>query len=137
MLSLLNPVFLVGAVTAAIPLALHLLHHKRARPGEWPSLKFLHSSQKRTAHRKRLTDLLLLVLRMALLAMLSVALAQPFLRNPEEGAATSIYLASSPDVTEVTGRYFVDGVPVESSPESYEGKAAIRLWESSRQLVGF
>jgi NAD(P)-dependent dehydrogenase (short-subunit alcohol dehydrogenase family) len=70
------------------------------------------------------------------LGRIGVRLAQPFLRNPEEGAATSIYLASSPEVRNVTARYFVDCMPEESSPESYDEEAAVRLWENSRKLVG-
>ncbi len=81
MFTLLNPWFLIGAFSAGIPLALHLLHHRKATPVEWPSLKFLKTSQKRTAHRKRIEDLLLLILRMALLIVLSAALAEPFIKG--------------------------------------------------------
>jgi len=79
--TLLNPLFLVGALAAGIPIAIHLLAHKRSKPVEWPSLKFLASSQKRTARRKRLQDLLLLLLRVSLLVLLSVALAKPFMKG--------------------------------------------------------
>ena len=55
--------------------------------------------------------------------------------TPEEGARTVIYLASSPEVEEVTGRYFVEEKPVESSPISRDEAAARRLWELSEQLA--
>jgi hypothetical protein len=55
--------------------------------------------------------------------------------SPEEGAETSIYLASSPDVTGVTGKYFVKKEPVPSSPASYDEAAARRVWEVGAQMT--
>jgi retinol dehydrogenase 14 len=59
-----------------------------------------------------------------------------FLKTPEKGAATSIYLASAPDVEGVTGTYFADSKPKTSSPSSYDAAAAGRLWQISLDLVG-
>jgi len=56
--------------------------------------------------------------------------------SPEEGAKTSVYLASSPDVAAVTGRYFVKETPVESSPQSRDASAALRLWRLSEEMTG-
>jgi NAD(P)-dependent dehydrogenase (short-subunit alcohol dehydrogenase family) len=56
--------------------------------------------------------------------------------TPEEGAETSIYLAVSPDVERVTGKYFVRKAPASSSRESYDAAAARRLWEASERLSG-
>ena len=55
--------------------------------------------------------------------------------NPEAGARTSIYLASSPDVEGVTGKYFVKQKAVPSSPASYDEAAAKRLWQVSAELT--
>ena len=44
--------------------------------------------------------------------------------SPDDGARTSIYLASSPDVAAISGRYFVKEQPVESSPQSRDAAAA-------------
>jgi NAD(P)-dependent dehydrogenase (short-subunit alcohol dehydrogenase family) len=57
-------------------------------------------------------------------------------QTPLEGAQTSIYLATSPEVEGVTGKYFADKRPVRSSPASYDLEAARRLWEISLNLVG-
>jgi len=57
-------------------------------------------------------------------------------KNVEEGAQTSIYLASSPEVEGVTGKYFVDCKPVPSSAASYDEAAAHRLWQISAEMVG-
>jgi retinol dehydrogenase 14 len=62
-------------------------------------------------------------------------LVRLFLKPPEKGAATSIYLASSPEVEGVTGKYFVDSKPKTSSPSSYDTAAAARLWQISLDLV--
>jgi retinol dehydrogenase 14 len=63
-------------------------------------------------------------------------LARPFMKSPEKGAATSIYLASSPEVQRVTGRYFANCKPKTSNKLSYDTAAAARLWQVSEQLVG-
>jgi NAD(P)-dependent dehydrogenase (short-subunit alcohol dehydrogenase family) len=67
---------------------------------------------------------------------LAFTLARPFLKTPEQGAATSIHLASAPAVEGVTGQYFVDSKPKASSKSSYDETAAARLWQISADLVG-
>jgi NAD(P)-dependent dehydrogenase (short-subunit alcohol dehydrogenase family) len=54
----------------------------------------------------------------------------------EEGAETTIYLATSPEVEGVTGRYFYKKQPIESAPLSYDEEVQRRLWEVSESLVG-
>lgn len=54
----------------------------------------------------------------------------------EDGAKCSIYLASSPDVQGVSGKYFnYDLKETRSSDESYDEAEAKRLWDVSEQLV--
>jgi retinol dehydrogenase 14 len=55
---------------------------------------------------------------------------------PEKGAETSIYLASSPEVEGVTGKYFENRREISSSRESYDEAAARRLWDISARLTG-
>jgi NAD(P)-dependent dehydrogenase (short-subunit alcohol dehydrogenase family) len=57
-------------------------------------------------------------------------------KSPEEGAETSVYLASSPDVEDVSGKYFVDGQPVRTDSLSYDESIAERLWELSVEMTG-
>lgn len=52
------------------------------------------------------------------------------------GAETSVYLASSPDVEGVTGKFFMDCQPVPSSRLSYDTGLAAELWELSERLSG-
>jgi NAD(P)-dependent dehydrogenase (short-subunit alcohol dehydrogenase family) len=56
--------------------------------------------------------------------------------GPEEGARTSIYLATSPEVAGVSGQYFVKCKSVRSSPRSHDRAAADRLWRLSEELTG-
>jgi len=55
--------------------------------------------------------------------------------SPEEGAKTSIYLASSPDVEGITGKYFVKSIPKRSTSISYDESLQQQLWEESAKLV--
>jgi len=59
-----------------------------------------------------------------------------FIRKPEQGAQTSLYLASSPEVEGVSGKYFIDCKPVNSSPLSYDKALAEKLWQVSLELTG-
>lgn len=59
----------------------------------------------------------------------------PFI-SPEQGAQTAIYLATSPEVESVTGKYFANQKAVPSSNESYDEAAARRLWQVSAELTG-
>jgi retinol dehydrogenase 14 len=61
--------------------------------------------------------------------------ATPFLSSPEEGAATPVYLASAPELSNVTGKYFVDKKPIVSSQESYDEDEAKKLWKVSAELT--
>jgi retinol dehydrogenase 14 len=72
----------------------------------------------------------------AIVQRLFVPLMRLFMKDPAEGAATSIYLASSPDLAQATGLYFVNSKPKRSSKSSYDEAAAARLWQVSADLVG-
>lgn len=65
-----------------------------------------------------------------------VPFMRPFMKTPAKGAATSIFLASSPEVEGVTGQYFANSSPRTSNKESYDIAAATRLWEVSATLTG-
>ncbi|MCJ7701254.1 MAG: SDR family oxidoreductase [Anaerolineales bacterium] len=58
-----------------------------------------------------------------------------FALTPEQGADNTIFLASSPDIDGMTGKYFVKREPVHSSPVSRDEKIAQRLWEISENLT--
>lgn len=59
-----------------------------------------------------------------------------FMITPEQGAQTSIYLSSSPDVEGVTGGYYAKSKPRTPTREAEDDEAARRLWALSEELVG-
>jgi NAD(P)-dependent dehydrogenase (short-subunit alcohol dehydrogenase family) len=59
-----------------------------------------------------------------------------FAINNEQGAQTSMYLASSPEIEGVTGKYFVRRKEKRSSEASYDSDAAARLWQISAEMTG-
>ena len=56
--------------------------------------------------------------------------------HPEQGAQTSLYLATSPEVEGVSGKYFVNRKAVRSSKASYDQSATDRLWQVSAAMTG-
>ena len=56
-------------------------------------------------------------------------------RSPVKGAETSIYLASSPEVQSVTGKYFVDCKVTQPALQAADGAVARKLWDVSAELV--
>lgn len=67
---------------------------------------------------------------------LGVRLLGPLMLSPDDGARTMIWLASSPELEHVTGKYFENQSEKSSSKESYDLEVARRLWEVSSELVG-
>lgn len=60
-----------------------------------------------------------------------IGLLKPFTVTEEKGAQTSIYLAASPEVAGVSGRYFADQKEVRPAPQALDDAAAARLWAVS------
>jgi NAD(P)-dependent dehydrogenase (short-subunit alcohol dehydrogenase family) len=70
------------------------------------------------------------------IARLLASALRPFFRSPADGADTSIWLASSPEVDGTNGQYFVRRAPKRSSAASYDQATARRLWDVSVGLTG-
>jgi NAD(P)-dependent dehydrogenase (short-subunit alcohol dehydrogenase family) len=67
---------------------------------------------------------------------IGVKLVRPLLLTSEQGAKTSIYLASSPDVANVTGEYFSRCKIATPSRRARDDASARRLWQLSEELCG-
>ena len=66
-----------------------------------------------------------------------LAVARPlFLISAEEGAKAIVYLATSPEVSEVSGRYFEKNKVASAGRLSEDDASAARLWEVSEKLSG-
>jgi NAD(P)-dependent dehydrogenase (short-subunit alcohol dehydrogenase family) len=61
--------------------------------------------------------------------------AKLFAISPAEGAQTIVYLASSPEVVNVTGQYFYKCRPITPSAPALDDRAALALWELSAALA--
>src|SRR5919112_1031836 len=64
------------------------------------------------------------------------AIISPFLVSPKKGADTAVYLASSPKLDDISGKYFVNRKPVRLSEDADDEDAAARLWKISEELTG-
>ncbi len=62
-------------------------------------------------------------------------IASPFMLTPEQGAQTTLFLATSPEVEGVTGKYFSASKEKKSSPRSYDAETRARLWQVTSELV--
>ena len=65
----------------------------------------------------------------------SQGFAKRFFKTPEVGAETSIFLASSPEVEGITGKYYAKKKEKASSKESYNEEYAKKLWEISEKMT--
>jgi len=71
-----------------------------------------------------------------LIGGLIVAVVKPFLLNSKQGAAVSLYLATSPEVAQVSGEYFVKSKPAKSNPLSRDPKLMAEVWLCTEKMTG-
>jgi hypothetical protein len=64
---------------------------------------------------------------------LAMTVLRPVSRTPEKGAETLVWLATSPDIANVSGRYFFDQEQRSPSTEAQDADTARRLWEISKR----
>lgn len=69
-------------------------------------------------------------------ATMLIRVLAPFFRTPDKGAATTLHVATSPAMENVSGRYFASCREARSTPASHDRDAALRLWELSAHLTG-
>jgi hypothetical protein len=77
-MAFLNPIFLLGAIAAGVPVLVHLVRRTRAPRVPFPSLMFLRKIEQKTIRRRKLRNLLLLLVRCAALLLLALAFARPY-----------------------------------------------------------
>jgi len=56
-------------------------------------------------------------------------------KSPDDGVKTALYVALSPDVEKVNGKYWSDCAESQSNEESHDAEVAKKLWDISAQLV--
>ena len=80
-MSFLNPLFLAALAAVAIPIVVHMLSRRRIPLFYFSSLRFLKASDRRSMKRVSLRRILLMLLRMAGIALLALAFARPVVRG--------------------------------------------------------
>ena len=88
----LNQILLAGLAAAAIPIIIHLLNRRRFKRVPWAAMRFVQVSLQRNQRRMQIEDLILLIIRCLLLALLAFALARPavdWIRSQFFGAKVS------------------------------------------------
>ena len=78
-MAFLNPLFLFGLLAAGIPLVIHLWNRRRVVTIDFSSLLFITAAHRENARRFQLRQFLILLLRMAIIGLIALALARPFL----------------------------------------------------------
>jgi hypothetical protein len=77
-LSFLSPLFLIGAIAAAVPILLHLFHRKTEVVIDFPAVSLLKRAPVQQHRRRRLRELVLLALRVVALLLLALSFARPY-----------------------------------------------------------
>ena len=86
-MSFLNPVILFAALSAALPVLIHLFARRRTTPIPFSSLYFLKELQNRQMRRIKIRQILLLIIRTLILLFLVFAFARPTLKQHSSGLA--------------------------------------------------
>ena len=73
--------FLFAGFAAIIPVILHMISHQRAKELPFSTLRFLRISVEKTRRRRRIQDVLLMLLRMAVMVLIALGLAKPTLTS--------------------------------------------------------
>ena len=88
-MGLLAPLFLLGLAAVAVPVLIHLRLRHRSRVVRFPSLMFISRAPYRSMRRRRLRDVLLLLLRCLAVALLALAFARPLWQGDGAAGAAS------------------------------------------------
>ncbi|HVS12780.1 MAG TPA: BatA domain-containing protein [Thermoanaerobaculia bacterium] len=88
-MTLLTPAFLLGLLAIGLPIVLHLSRRRTRQALEFPSLMFIAQVPYRSVRRRRLRDVLLLMLRCLAIGLLATAFARPLLRAAPEASGDS------------------------------------------------
>jgi hypothetical protein len=71
----------------------------------------------------------------ALIGKLIIALMKPFMQNSKQGGGFSLYLATSPEVAQVSGEYFAKFKPAKSNPRSRDPKLMTEVWQCTGRMA--
>ena len=120
-------IFLTGLLAVGLPVAIHLLARQRTRVLPWGAMEFLRqSTSSATARRKRLRDLLLLLLRALAIACVVLAFAQPYLSHR--------FFAGRDRETVFVWDVSFSTLALDESGEPIQAAMRTKLWEELERL---
>ena len=114
-MTFLHPVALLGLAAAAIPALLHLFERRVPPEAEFPPLRYLSEAERQSARRLRLRQVLLLLLRTALIALIVLAAARPLVPAPAPVRGAAVHQRTALVVildNSLSSGAVVDGRPV-------------------------
>src|SRR5688572_11009692 len=88
-MSFLTPLFLIGLAGLAVPVLLHLIQRERKQVVQFPSLMFLRRIPYQSVRRRRVRHWLLLMMRLAALALIVLAFGRPFFRTADPSVSAA------------------------------------------------
>ena len=106
-LQFLNTAFVAAAALALVPVIIHLVQRRKVQRVVFGSVMFLRKMSQRVIRRRRLTELLLILLRAAALAILALAFARPLLWRPVQQSGASTALGEEAAVILIDNSYSV------------------------------
>jgi hypothetical protein len=125
----INPGLLWFVSGASIPVIIHLLNRQRYRRIRWAAMEFLLQAIKKTQRRLRLENLILLLIRMLVMAILAFAIAKPYLTA---GAAMLAGESDTHVIFVMDNSYSMNYKPIHHTSMALAKKAAYELLEKVR-----
>ncbi|MCE9589716.1 MAG: BatA domain-containing protein [Planctomycetes bacterium] len=77
------PLMLLGLLAVAAPVVIHLLDRSRSKTLDWPALRFLQAARRESNRRSKLKNVLVLIARCLMLALVALAMAKPYTTHQE------------------------------------------------------
>lgn len=135
-MSFLNPFFLIGLAGVAVPVLIHLLTRDRVQRVAFSTLRFFVKGAKHVIRRKKFQELLLILLRVAIVALLALVFARPFLKT-KAPVANQMGVTARVIVADVSGSMRRAGLPAALTKEVLAAIASLHEGEDVAALVTF
>ena len=133
-----NPLLLFGLAMVSAPVIIHILNKRRYRVQNWAAMDFLLAAQVSNRRRVKFEDLILLLLRMAIIGFLVMAVARPVLRGlagwREDSRIVVMDDSFSMEAVSATGKVFDTAreSAVSQVQDAMGGSVPVSVWLGSR-----
>ncbi|MEP6691198.1 MAG: BatA domain-containing protein [Gemmatimonadaceae bacterium] len=132
MIAFLAPMWLLGALAAAVPLLIHLMRRRIGTQVEFPAVRYLARAEREHSRKLRLRNLLLMVLRVFAVLLVAAAAARPIARVGSGGhAPTSMAIVLDNSLSSsaiVNGHPVLDDLKARARDVALRAGAEDRLW---------